>query len=104
VYADDSITAAAVVKHTTDFAINFPALLDPKHVLMAVAGVSVTPEVAVFDSNGVEIYRGRIDDRYTDFGKQKFTATTHDLRTVLDDVLAGRKVSVKSNTAIGCPI
>jgi len=34
------------------------------------ARVKVTPEAAVFMVDGHEVYRGRIDDRYVDFGKR----------------------------------
>ena len=42
-------------------------------------GVTVTPEVAVIDAPGGALYRGRIDDRYVDFGVDRPAA---DRRTI----------------------
>ena len=48
VYPSASESAADVAKHVHDYAYPFAAVRDPKHVLVARAGVTVMPEVAVF--------------------------------------------------------
>ena len=68
------------------------------------AEVTVTPEAAVFLPDGRELYRGRIDDRYVDFGKERPTPTTRDLDEVLVSVLGGKPVASSVTRAIGCYI
>ena len=62
----------------------------------------VTPEAVVIDSQGNVVYRGRIDDRFVDFGKTRQSPTREDLSLALDAVLAGRAVDVPTTKAIGC--
>ena len=50
------------------------------------------------------IYRGRIDDRYTDFGKYRPAPTTHDLSDALEATLIEKPVARKFTKAIGCYI
>ena len=76
-----------------------PAIRDPDHALVRRAGVHVTPEAAVyvFDADTPRLaYRGRIDDRVVELGRQRPRATRFDLRDALEidarpqDVRAGR--------------
>ena len=48
------------------------------------------------------VYRGRIDDRYVDFGNTRARATQHDLRQALDAVLSGEPVANPRTKAVGC--
>jgi hypothetical protein len=50
------------------------------------------------------VYRGRIDDRVEDLGRERARAVRHDLADALDAVLAGRAVAVPETRAIGCSI
>jgi hypothetical protein len=63
-----------------------------------------TPEAAVLDSNGLLMYRGRIDNWYADFGRYRQQATVHDLRDALDAILAGKKIPTPVTKPVGCPI
>ena len=65
--------------------------------------MSVTPEVAVMNGTRV-LYRGRIDDRYVEFGKDRLTPTRHDLEDALDAVIAGKNVTQRETRAVGCII
>ena len=60
-----------------------------------------TPEAAVF-ADGELVYRGRIDDRFVDFGKTRAAATTHDLAFALQAILDGRPVPESRTRAVGC--
>jgi hypothetical protein len=48
------------------------------------------------------MYRGRIDDRYFTFGKDRPQPTVRDLERSLEAVLAGKPVPVPRTQAIGC--
>ena len=69
---------------------------------MKQTGVTVTPEVAVLSADQKLLYRGRIDDRYIDFGKDRPEPTVRDLERALDAIVAGKPVPVAETRAIGC--
>jgi hypothetical protein len=104
VYSDPKLSAADAKKHAADFGYTCPALLDSQQRLMKKVNATVTPEAAVVDSAGQVVYLGRIDNWYEDFGKQRYAATTHELRDALDAVIAGKKVMTPVTKAVGCPI
>ena len=70
--------------------------------MVKATGVTVAPEAAVLDELGRVIYRGRIDDRFVDFGKERPVPTTRDLESALQAAVAGRPVPVAETRAIGC--
>lgn len=102
VYPRPEDDAAAIRAHLGTFAQGIPALRDPQAALVKATGVTVTPEVAVYDAAGQQRYRGRIDDRYVEFGVDRPAPTRHDLEEALGAVLAGRAVAEPRTRAIGC--
>lgn len=104
VYPDPDLKPADAARHHKDYGYPFPALLDPRFDLARLAKVETTPEAAVFLPDRSEIYRGRINDLYVDYGKSRHAATTHDLRDVLDAVVRGKPPAPRTTQAIGCPI
>jgi AhpC/TSA family protein len=103
VYPEPGLTAAAMRKHREEYGYTIPARLDAGHQYVARARARVTPEAAVF-VHGELIYRGRIDDRYVEFGKERPDATKHDLEAVLAAVAAGKTPKRRQTAAIGCAI
>lgn len=105
VYTDPEETPDAIRRHRRAFGFDFAALRDPGHVLVDLAGATVTPEAAVFVSSpgGAHmVYRGRIDDRTVAPGRTRATATHRDLAEVLDAVTAGATPRPRTTTAVGC--
>jgi len=105
IYPNPADKREAIVEHRTSFAYAgaTQALRDPKHALVKHAGVTVTPEAAVY-AGGRLVYHGRIDDRYVDLGLERAAATVHDLNDVLTAVLAGQPVEHPATQAVGCYI
>jgi hypothetical protein len=105
VYVDTQMNAAAVRKHLSDFGYqSTPAILDSRHKLVEAAGATVTPEAVVIGHDGKVKYAGRIDNFYAALGKPRREATVHDLRTALDEVLAGKPVTNPRTNPVGCYI
>jgi Tfp pilus assembly protein PilF len=104
VFADKSESREAIQKHLAEFRYQTPAVRDPEHKLVAFCGATKTPEAVVFSSGRKRVYRGRIDDLFTDFGKRRDQPTSHDLRNAIDAVLAGTAVDPNERPAIGCDI
>lgn len=102
VYPVPGDSEAMVREHIGKFAYDVPFVRDVTLELVHRTGVSVTPEVAVESAKGRILYRGRIDDRYVDFGKERPAPTTHDLENALDAIVAGKPVPVRETRAVGC--
>lgn len=94
-------TVEAIQQHQKEYGYKLEALRDPKHQLVKVTGVTVTPEVAVFRQGGW-LYRGRIDNRFVAFGKMRPAPTIRDLEQVLAALQAGKPVKQRVTNAIGC--
>ncbi|HWK02554.1 MAG TPA: thioredoxin family protein [Puia sp.] len=63
-------------------------------------GASRTPECYLFDKNGKLVYHGAIDDSPGDPGRVK----RHHLREAIDEMNAGKEITVKETRSVGCSI
>jgi peroxiredoxin len=86
VYVDPRESAESIRSHVADYRLPGRILRDSSHDLVRLTGARVTPEAAVFDSGGRLVYRGRIDDRYPDFGKARAKPDRRDLMLALEAV------------------
>ena len=102
VYPNPGDTPEAVREHLQTFAYPVHALLDPRHELVKLTKVTITPEAAVFTSSRTLAYHGRIDDRFVSLGVERPAATTRDLFNALTAVVAGRTPEQASASAVGC--
>lgn len=103
IYTEADLTPAAMDHHREEYGYKIPGELDRGHWYVKRAGARTTPEAAVF-VGGQLVYRGRIDDRYVDFGKSRAAAEHHDLDKVLAAVMAGKIPAFRETKAIGCAI
>jgi len=88
-----------IKKHAQENKFGFPVLKDHNNVLADHFKASVTPEIYVLNPKWEIVYHGRIDD-----SRREAEVTAHDLRTALDEVLAGKSVSTAHTKAFGCTI
>ena len=102
VYPDPDESAAVITEHLKEYSYPFGALRDPKHELVKLSGAKITPEAAVFDASGKLLYRGRIDDRYVDFGKLRAAPTVKDLENALEAIIDGKPAPAAGGPAVGC--
>ena len=64
--------------------------------------MTVTPEVAVMRGTTL-LYRGRIDDRYVELGRERPKPTERDLEDALDAIVAGKsRCAIRETRAVGC--
>jgi peroxiredoxin len=99
--AQDGVTQIGAFARQNN--LDFPLLKDLNNRVADLFGAERTPEVFVLDGERIVRYRGRIDDRYG-IGYARDKATRPDLATALDELLAGKPVSVPVTAAIGCKI
>lgn len=102
VYPDPDEPLDSIKSHLKEFGHPGQPLRDPQHRFVARTGATVTPEVALFDRSGRMVYRGRIDDRYVDFGKTRAAPTRHDLIDALQATLHGGPIDAPTTRAVGC--
>jgi hypothetical protein len=74
--------------------------LDHNGELAAAFGASRTPECYLFDKEGKLVYHGAIDDSPGDPGGIR----RHHLREAIDEMVAGKEITVKETRSVGCSI
>ncbi|MDR5683663.1 MAG: thioredoxin family protein [Armatimonadota bacterium] len=79
---------------------NFPYLRDATQEVARAYGAQRTPEVFLFDREGILRYHGAIDDNYEDPGAVR----RHHLREALDSILEGRDPPVTETPPVGCTV
>jgi mono/diheme cytochrome c family protein/thiol-disulfide isomerase/thioredoxin len=99
--ADDTIRTMAA--QAIEFDAAFPFVKDGDLSCAKTLGVTRTPEVAVLDAERRLVYRGRIDDQYR-LGGARPEPSRRDLELALEDILAGRPVTVAETPVDGCLI
>lgn len=104
VYVDAQRPVDELREHRSSFGYPFGAVRDADGALVALAGATVTPEVAVFDAGRRMIYRGRIDDRYVSFGVARRAPRTRDLHDRLSRIASGETLAFSETRAVGCYI
>jgi peroxiredoxin len=83
--------------------IDFPVLRDVKNEVAAQFGAVRNPQVFVLDRQRVVRYHGRIDDQYG-VGFARTEPKQNDLKQAIDELLAGKDVTVSETPAVGCLI
>ena len=101
VYPVAADTSPVIDEHKKKFGYTFEHVRDTEQKLVKRIGVTVTPEVAVMNGDTV-LYRGRIDDRYVELGRERARPTTHDLEDALKAAIAGTPIARKETRAVGC--
>ncbi len=113
-FADDQVTILAVDANQHDsmtemaafariHSLKIPFLKDLANRLADEVGARRTPEVVLLDQARTIQYRGRIDDHFL-VGNVRDAATRNDLKIAIEEVLAGKKVSVPETDPVGCHI
>lgn len=100
-------TPGADVRGMAAFALEHdlaaPIVLDRDGAAVRALGVTRSPEVVVLDARRVLRYRGRIDDQVR-LGGARAEPTREDLAAALDEVLAGKPVTLPETPVDGCKL
>jgi peroxiredoxin len=99
--AQDAVTALAAYARLHN--VTFPLLKDLNNRVADQLGAQRTPEVFVLDRERKVRYHGRVDDQYG-IGFSRDEPRRRDLAAALDELLAGKPVSVPQTEATGCLI
>ena len=101
VYPNPAESAEEIRTHLKEFGYPLRALRDPRHELVKLTQVVMTPEVGVYDQGRSLAYHGRIDDWYAGVGVQRPAPTRHDLRDALTALLSGHRPASSAQPAVG---
>ena len=101
VYPVPSDSPEMIREHKKKFAYSLESIRDADQKLVKKTGVTVTPEVAVMVGDHM-VYRGRIDDRYVELGRERPQPNQRDLESTLDALIAGKRVTQRETRAVGC--
>ncbi|MEM7603059.1 MAG: redoxin family protein [Verrucomicrobiota bacterium] len=102
VYPEPSLEENEIKAHLKDYSLPHGFVHDRLHKIVQKAGATVTPEVAVFNAGGILVYRGKIDNRYSEYGDRRNSATETYLRDVLKLLSSGKAVEFHETEPIGC--
>jgi peroxiredoxin len=97
----DSLAKISAYARTHE--IKFPLLKDLENKVADQFGAQRTPEVFVLDAERKVRYRGRIDDQWG-IGYVRDEPKTRELAAALDELVAGKPVTVAKTEAVGCLI
>lgn len=96
-YPDES--APRMAERAREDAYAFPYVADPGQAVARAFGATCTFHVFLLDRERRLRYQGRFDN-----ARLEQNVASHDLRSALDDVLAGREVGVPVTRPFGCSL
>ncbi len=113
-YAERGVAVVAVMSNVQDSLaeitafvqqhnLTFPVLKDRRNEVADKFGAERTPQVFLLDRQRAIRYQGRVDDQFL-VGVMRSKATREDLRIAIDELLAGKTVSVDETGSEGCII
>jgi peroxiredoxin len=88
-----------IKEHAEENGLDFIILKDVQNKIADVFEASFTPEIYVLNPDFKLLYHGRIDD-----SRKESKVETMDLRNALNEILAGKEVTVNETKAFGCTI
>jgi peroxiredoxin len=97
-YPEDSFDE--MIKRAKAENFNFPYLRDEDQSVARAYDATHTPEIFLFDNERKLTFHGKIDDNWQEPNKVQ----NKYLRNALDELLAGKEISVPETFTIGCTI
>jgi peroxiredoxin len=98
-HPEDSPTKLAYQAQELEF--TFPYLFDESQEVARAYDAQCTPDFFLYDSKGLLVYRGQLDDSRPG---SDIPVTGADLRAALDAVIAGRAPAAGQRASLGCNI
>ncbi len=102
--ANSQDSRESVAVHARRNAIPFPIVKDAGNKVADQLGARRTPEAFIVDRTSTIRYQGRIDDQFGIGYARPGKPTRRDLAVALDEILAGKAVSVPRTEVAGCCI
>lgn len=103
VYNSQDETPKEIAAHGLEVGMTVPLVWDENQVCTKALGVERVPQAVLLDADKHVVYSGRIDDQYRTGGVQP-RVSRHDLAEAIDELLAGKPISVAETTVDGCKV
>ena len=103
IQSNAGMTPARAAEHARQFKVAFPVLIDAGQRVARQFGATRTAEVFVLDRQRTVRYHGEIDDRYG-YTFKRGEPTRRELEQAVQELLAGKPVTVAETTPRGCLI
>lgn len=103
VYNSQDETPRDIAAHGLAAGLTFPLVWDEEQQCTQALGVERVPQVVLLDGTRHVVYSGRIDDQYRTGGVQPQVGR-HDLAEAIDQLLAGKPISVAETPVDGCKV
>lgn len=97
---DDGDSYEDMKQYAKEQGYNWHYALDANNVLADEFGAKRTPECFLFNADSKHVYHGAIDDNPGNAG----SVNRKHLKEAIDEMLAGKDVSVKESRSMGCQI
>ena len=101
IYPNQGDSKEAIATQAKDFKIDFPLMVDAEQAALNQLGAARVCEVFLLDERRVVRYHGRIDDQIG-YDYRKDEPKSKDLVNAMEELLAGKKVTVASTETAGC--
>ena len=99
-FRNDGDSYSDMKDYAKEQSYSWPYVLDDNSVMADAFGATRTPECYLFNAAGRLVYHGAIDDN----PNGPHDVTRKHLLVAMDEVLAGKDVSVKTTRSVGCNI
>jgi peroxiredoxin len=93
-------TFESMQERAKDRGFKFPYVVDADSSVARAYGASKTPEVFLFNKDGVLVYHGTIDDNY----QKPAEVTAHYLQDAIDALATDKDIATKETKILGCGI
>ena len=97
-YPDDSFESMHRI--SKEWGMNFPYLFDESQEVAKQYDAVCTPDIYVYGTKRILLYRGRLDDNWDNPDK----VSRRDLKQAIDSILSDRKITIKQIPSMGCSI
>lgn len=97
---NDEDSYEAMKKYAAEQGYNWYYVVDKDNMVADAFGANRTPECFLFNKDAKLFYHGAIDDNPTDAGNVK----RHHLKEAIDELVAGKEITVKESRSVGCSI
>ncbi|HMJ45729.1 MAG TPA: thioredoxin family protein [Ferruginibacter sp.] len=99
-YRDGDDSYEAMKSYAKEQKYNWSYVVDKNHEVADAFGANRTPECFLFDKNLKLVYHGAIDDNPSD----PSAVNRQHLREAINELVAGKEISVKESRSVGCTI
>lgn len=102
VISSRSVSRVEALKHSQEFGVSFPVLMDPRGELRSRFEATHSPHAFVLSPRGETLYSGLFDDQFPSVTRRRTQPIRSFVREAIKDVLDGHSVQTPETEPVGC--